>query len=181
MGRSARGAKALRSSALKKSVLTLFSSFFILASLVLPPSALDGCQCRQTSSTYGNAMGKRDEREMAKHKRTSKYAVNAGKQEMPKMPTPPLKSDRQSNLQGTMAAIFRMLVSLKLSKGLNMSHTILLQLQIQKSALTSRIQQRSIVQCNGHSQEEGHDDVKANMTLSWDMSKVAPRWGPILH
>ena len=116
-------------------------------------------------------------REMAKHKRTSKYAVNAGKQEMPKMPTSPLKSDRQSNLQGRIAAIFRMLVCLKLSKGLNVSHKILLQLQIQKSALTSGIQQRSIVQCrNGHSQEGEIGRSKHDFIVGYE--QCSPTAGP---
>ena len=47
----ARGAKALRSSALKKSVLTLFSSFFILACLPLPLLWTDANAAKQAVPT----------------------------------------------------------------------------------------------------------------------------------
>ena len=40
----------------------------------------------------------RREREMAKHKRTSKYAVNAAGKKCPKCPLPPLKSDQAKQL-----------------------------------------------------------------------------------
>ena len=71
---------------------------------------------------------------MAKHKRTSKYAVNAGKQEMPKMPTSPLKSDQAKQLareSGNQSSEFWLDSRvLKRSKGVNVMRLILVELHV---------------------------------------------------